>query len=83
MSSKGSKKNGIEIGKKLLCPLQLAQQPIRPHLHPIKTKPFLPQVLQRGADMIHRVVDAEEAVVGCRELLDGDGTVLRIVALQG
>ena len=33
--------------------------------------------------MIHRVVDTEEAVVGIRELLDGDGTVLRIVALQG
>lgn len=33
-------------------------QPIPAHLHPAKSKPFLPQVLQRGADMIHRVVDA-------------------------
>lgn len=32
--------------------------------------------------MIHRVVDAEEAVVGVLEHIDGDGTVLRIVALQ-
>ena len=32
--------------------------------------------------MIHRVVDAEEAVVGVLEFIDGDGAVLRIVALQ-
>ena len=56
----------MEVGKYNLCPLQLPQQPLRPHFHPAKSKPFFPQVLQRGADMIHRVVDAEEAVVGCR-----------------
>jgi hypothetical protein len=33
-----------------------------PHFHPAKSEPFLAQVLQRGADMIHRVVDAEEAI---------------------
>ncbi len=32
--------------------------------------------------MIHCVVDAEEAVVGVWERIDGDGPVLRIVALQ-
>ncbi len=32
--------------------------------------------------MIHCVVDAEEAVVGVLELIDGDGTILCIVALQ-
>lgn len=32
--------------------------------------------------MIHRVVDAEEAVVGVLERIDGDGAVLCIVALQ-
>lgn len=32
--------------------------------------------------MIHRVVNAEEAVVGVLERINGDGAVLRIVALQ-
>ena len=32
--------------------------------------------------MIHRVVEAEEAVVGVWERINGDGVVLRIVALQ-
>lgn len=32
--------------------------------------------------MIHRVVDAEESVVGVLERIDGDGAVLRIVPLQ-
>ena len=32
--------------------------------------------------MIHCVVDAEEAVVGVLELIDGDGAVLCIVSLQ-
>ena len=41
-------------------------QPFSPNLHPAKSEPFLSQVLLRGADMIYRVVDAEEAVVGCR-----------------
>ena len=31
--------------------------------------------------MINHVVDAEEAVVGILELVNGDGLVLRIVAL--
>lgn len=52
------------------------------NLHPAKSEPFLAQILQRGAEVIHHVVDAEEAVVGVLELTDGDGTVLRIVALQ-
>ena len=57
-------------------------QRLSPSLHPTKSKPFLAQILQRGADMIHCVVDAEEAVVGVLERIDGDGAVLRIVALQ-
>ena len=32
--------------------------------------------------MIHRVVDTKEAVVGVLKFIDGDGSVLRIVALQ-
>ena len=32
--------------------------------------------------MIHRVIAAEEAIVGVLERIDGDGAVLRIVALQ-
>ena len=32
--------------------------------------------------MIHRVIDAEEAVVGVLERIDVDGAVLRIVPLQ-
>ena len=63
-------------------PSHFLPQPIRVQFHPTKSEPFLPQVLQRGADMIHRVVDAEEAVVGVLERIDGDGAVLRIVALQ-
>ena len=66
----------------LLCPLHFLLKRLRPNLHPAKSEPFLSQVFQRGADMIHRVVDAEEAVVGVLERIDGDGTVLRIVALQ-
>lgn len=65
----------------LLCPLHYLLKRLRPNLHPAKSKPFLAQVLQRGTDMIHCVVDAEEAVVGVLERIDGDGTVLRIVAL--
>ena len=30
----------------------------RPNLHPTKSKPFLSQVLQRGAEVIYRVVNA-------------------------
>jgi len=43
---------------KALALSHLLPQRLRPNLHPTKSKPFLPQVLQRGADMIHRVVDA-------------------------
>ena len=46
MVCKGSKKNGMEVVKYILCPLQLPKQPIRAHLHPAKSKPFLAQVLQ-------------------------------------
>ena len=66
----------------LLCPLHFLPKRLCPNLHPAKSKPFLAQVLQRGADMIDGVVDAEEAVVGVLEHIDGDGTVLRVVALQ-
>ncbi len=62
--------------------LHFPLQRLSPNLHPAKCEPFLVQVLQRGADMIHRVIDAEEAVVGVLERIDGDGAVLRIVALQ-
>ena len=34
------------------------QQCLRSNLHPTKSKPFLPQVLQRGTEVIYRVVDA-------------------------
>ena len=46
------------------CPARFPPQPLIPNLHPAEGEPFLAQILQRGADMIHRVVDAEEAVVG-------------------
>ena len=36
--------------------------PIRSNLHPAKGEPFLAQVLQRDADMIHRIVNAMEAI---------------------
>ena len=65
-----------------LCPSHFPLQRLRPNLHPTKSKPFLAQVFQRGPDMIHRVVDTEEAVVGVYERIDGDGAVLRIVPLQ-
>ena len=45
-------------------PSHFSPQCLRSNLHPAKSEPFLAQVLQRGTDMIHRVVDAEEAVVG-------------------
>ena len=57
-------------------------QRLSPNLHPAKCEPFLAQVLQRGADMIDCVVDAEEAAVGVLERIDGDGAVLCIVSLQ-
>ena len=66
----------------LLCPLHFLPKRLRPNLHPAKSEPFLAQVLQRGDDMIYCVVNAEEAVVGVLERIDGDGAVLRIVALQ-
>ena len=65
-----------------LCPSHFPPQHVGGEFHPAKSEPFLSQVFQRGADVIHRVVDAEEAVVGVLEHIDGDGTVLRIVALQ-
>ena len=76
-----SRNNSNNPDKKLI-PSLFSQQPIRVHLHPTKSKPFLSQVLQRGTDMIYCVVDAEEVVVGVLERIDGDGTVLRVVALQ-
>lgn len=39
-------------------PSHFSQQRLSPNLHPAKSKPFLAQVLQRGADMIDGVVDA-------------------------
>ena len=39
-------------------PSHFSPQCLSPNLHPAKSEPFLAQVLQRGADMIHRVVDA-------------------------
>ena len=43
-------------------PSHFPPQPLTPNLHPAEGEPFLSQVLQRGADMIYRVVEAEEAV---------------------
>jgi hypothetical protein len=40
-------------------PSHFSQQRLSPNLHPAKSEPFLPQVLQRGADMIYCVVNAE------------------------
>ena len=48
------------------CPLHFPLQRVGGEFHAVEGEPFLAQVLQRGADMIYRVVDAEEAVVGCR-----------------
>ena len=50
---------------KALALSHFSPQRLSPNLHPAKSEPFLAQVLQRGADMIDGVVDAEEAVVGC------------------
>ena len=60
----------------------LRLQRIRAEFHAAEGEPFLAQVLQRSPDMIDRVVDAEEAVVGVLELVNGDRLVLRIVTLQ-
>ena len=46
-------------------PLHFLPQSIRAQFHPAKSEPFLAQVLQRGAEVIYRVVDAEEAVMCC------------------
>ena len=40
----------------------LRLQRIRAEFHAAEGEPFLAQVLQRGPDMIDRLVDAEEAV---------------------
>ncbi len=42
----------------MICNAFFPTQRLRPNLQSAKSKPFLAQVLQRGADMIHRVVDA-------------------------
>ncbi len=47
-------------------PSHFSPQRLSPNLHPAISEQFLAQVFQRGADMIPRVVDAEESVVGCR-----------------
>ena len=44
---------------KALALSHLLPQRLSPHLHPAKSEPFLSQALQRGADMIYRVIDAE------------------------
>lgn len=65
------------MNKSLIKALALSHfspQRLSPNLHPAKSEPFLSQAFQRGADMIHRVVDAEEAVVGVLERINGDGT---------
>jgi hypothetical protein len=41
----------------------LCKQPLHLNLHAAEGEPFLAQVLQRGADMVDGIVDAEEAVV--------------------
>ena len=64
------------------CPLHFPPQRVGAEFHAAEGEPFLAQVLQRGTDMIYCVVDAEEAVVGVWERINGDGAVLRIVALQ-
>ena len=43
---------------KALALSHLLPQCPRPNLHPAKSKPFLPQVFQRGTDMIYCVVNA-------------------------
>ena len=67
---------------KALALFHFPPQRLSPNLHPVKSEPFLAQILQRGSEVIHRVIDAEEAVVGVMERIGGDGAVLRIVALQ-
>ena len=66
----------------MICNAFFPTQRLSPNLHPAKSEPFLAQVLQRGTDMIHCVVDAKEAVVGVWERTDDDGAVLCIVSLQ-
>ena len=48
----------------LLCPSHFPPQRVGAEFHAAEGEPFLAQVLQRGTDMIHRIVDAEETVVG-------------------
>ena len=45
----------------LICHI-FSQQPLTSNLHASESNSFLAQVLQRGAEMINRVVNAEEAV---------------------
>ena len=69
------------ISDKKRIPSHFPSQPLSPNLHAAEGEPFLAQVLQRGAEMINCFVDAEEAVVGVVELINGDRLVLRVVAL--
>ena len=41
-----------------LCPSHFPPQRVGGEFHAAEGEPFLAQVLQRGADMIHRVVNA-------------------------
>jgi len=44
------------------CPSHFPPQRVGGEFHAAEGEPFLAQVLQRGTDMIYRVVEAEEAV---------------------
>lgn len=45
-------------------PSHFPQHPLTINLHGAEDEPFLARVLQRGPEMMDRVVDAEETVVG-------------------
>lgn len=61
--------------------LHFLQQGIGVNFHTAEGEPFFAQVLQRRADMVNRVVNTKETVVCVLEFVNGDRSVLRIVAL--
>ncbi|MBR0122679.1 MAG: hypothetical protein IJM12_02395 [Bacteroidales bacterium] len=58
------------------CPSHFLSQRLSHNLPAAEGETFPAQVLQRGTDVIHRVVDAEEAVVGVWECINGDRAML-------
>ncbi len=61
---------------------QRKQDALRRHLHFREGKEFLPQILQRGTDMINRIVDNQEPVVDVGPFFHFDLRILAVVAAQ-